>query len=78
MKYTSESFNVALGSDEYREGWERIFGKKKEPMIEWVLTVNPETPVTVEIPDRPVLCGCGAPLMKDGFCHDCGKWSGHD
>lgn len=59
MKYTSKTFSVPVEGDAYREGWERIFGKKDPP----------DSPR-----ERPVLCTCGAPLMKDGWCHDCAAW----
>ena len=29
MEYLNKSFTVGVGSTEYREGWERIFGKKE-------------------------------------------------
>lgn len=69
MKYTSKTFSVPVEGDAYREGWERIFGKRqaeqKVAEDRWRAMAE----------GRPVLCGCGAPLMKDGFCHDCGKFS---
>lgn len=32
--YTKPKFSVAVGSDAYRENWERTFGKKEEPKPE--------------------------------------------
>ena len=31
MKYLQGKFSVAVGSKEYRDGWDAIFGKKEEP-----------------------------------------------
>jgi rubrerythrin len=30
-KYLDPSFSVAVGSEAYRDGWDRIFGSKAEP-----------------------------------------------
>jgi hypothetical protein len=35
MKYLDSSFNVVLGTKEYREGWERIFQKKEKFAPAW-------------------------------------------
>lgn len=32
--YTKKTFSVAVGSDSYRDNWERVFGKKPEPKPE--------------------------------------------
>lgn len=63
MKYHKKTFDVPVGGDAFREGWERIWQKK------------PEEAVVVPDPDAVVLCmGCGGELTKDHFCHVCGAF----
>lgn len=32
--YTKKSFTVSLGSDAYRDNWDRVFGKKQEQAVQ--------------------------------------------
>lgn len=31
MDYQNKKFSVPVGTDAYRDGWERVFGKKEPP-----------------------------------------------
>lgn len=42
--YTKKTFSVAVGSDAYRDNWERVFGKKQE--------APKETDDTLSAPER--------------------------
>jgi hypothetical protein len=33
MRYLEKSFQHSVGSESYREGWERIFGKKDDALM---------------------------------------------
>lgn len=44
MKYGDKSFSVAVGSDAYRDNWERVFGKKQ--------AAPEETDDTLSAPER--------------------------
>jgi hypothetical protein len=61
VKYKDKKFDVPVGGDDYRDGWERIWGPKKEE----------ETPVYPD-PDAIQICtGCGGEIFHH-FCHECG------
>lgn len=40
---TGDEIKTKIGSDNYRDGWERIFGNKKEPEQPQAETKNPPT-----------------------------------
>lgn len=62
MKYTQRSFSVAVGSDEYRAGWDRIFGPRVR-----VVTVG--EPLVCHCSD----CACEEEGPGDGPCSECAK-----
>ena len=81
MKYQQSSFSVAMGSAAYREGWERMFGKKKEESKPAACSGGP----TNCWPYNANCARCGHPEMRHVFlladmdrCHekkcDCRKF----
>lgn len=59
---TGDLLKSKKATDSYRDGWDRIFGKKTE------------TPQVLPVPQLPP--ALPAPHHESGLCEKCGKWKG--
>lgn len=62
MQYQNKSFSVAMGTTkEYRDNWDKIFGKKEEPIC------------FCDNCNKPIYMGDGEYLAEDGtvYCFKC-------
>lgn len=53
-KYLNDKFSVNVGSEAYRDGWERVFGKKDpEPLCDGCVPFLGDTPEWTEVDTHP-------------------------